>query len=583
MVLKKLSHRFSKEENIVQVTAVLGLVYLSYFVAEEVCKTSGVIATLTAGLCVKFFGRGFINNIHLMDDFNSILEHILNTILFSLGGLVWGFTVYENHRMGFQDGKDWGYLFLLYVLLHVIRAILFIAVYPITSRIGLKTNWKETTFQIYGGLRGAVGIALAIFLDNELHGLSGIEKYQEDVAQVYFMVGGMAFLTLFINGATAGPFLKKLGLADSTEVRKNIVEAERCKLRSTMIDTCVHLLTHQRFKSVDFSFVQEHIHLLEDLTVEQLVEAVKKMKETTERNAYKPPYLKNILEALGDAKALTAEDEELLDESPEKYARLRRSERRRMHKMSSLANMMKDHEPLSTKEMRLLFISILRSQYEHLIDEGIIGSQEGQTVALLQSLELAKSEVNRGGGLNDLEHMQTFCQMTTKFSKFADKIFALLLCGRQPCNDFYLDYLTRLQFAFTNAHERAQKVFQEQLGDFDRDLSEGGKVVLDESLKQVEKVRKHFDKDSLCNIVTMVSTRRFCNIILTRGIAHVEELVDFGLLKESEAEEIIEDLVHIQKKIRKSQGKVSHEKCEHREIARNLSQHLLMSAIEEGK
>jgi hypothetical protein len=82
LCLSSLNRRFGKEENVVQVIAVFGLVYLNYFVADLICATSGVIATLIAGLSVKFFGRGAINNIHLMDEFFSITEHILNTILF---------------------------------------------------------------------------------------------------------------------------------------------------------------------------------------------------------------------------------------------------------------------------------------------------------------------------------------------------------------------------------------------------------------------------------------------------------------------------------------------------------------------
>ena len=56
--LSYLNRKFGREENIVQVTAVLGMVYLNYYVADLVCETSGVIATVAAGLIVKFFGRG---------------------------------------------------------------------------------------------------------------------------------------------------------------------------------------------------------------------------------------------------------------------------------------------------------------------------------------------------------------------------------------------------------------------------------------------------------------------------------------------------------------------------------------------
>ena len=560
LVMSMLNRRFGKEENIVQVTAVLGMVYANYFVAEVVCATSGVIATLAAGLCVKFFGRETINNIHLMDDFFSITEHILNTILFSLGGLVWGEKIYDNHVNGLLTGTDWGYLFLLYVLLHFIRALLFAAVYPITVRIGLKTNWKETTFQIYGGLRGAVGIALAIYLENELVSIESdsddVKIERKHVAEVYFMVGGIAFLTLFINGATAGPFLKWLGLVDSTDTRKKIIEAHRVQLRATMIDTCVKLLTHERFKDIDFSFVQEYIPFLSDLTAEQLVEAVERIKETTETNVYCPPYLQNVLAVIKYGEGLTIEEGKykILEESPEKYTRMRRMEMRKMGRKlcrkSSMRYMMKG-DALSTKELRLLFISMVRAQYEHLINEGLLTSQHGLTIALVQSLEMAKTHVSDGGELNDLHYVQKIYDMVIKYVKIADKSTRWLLCrGQDSSEQSDLRALISLSFAFSNAHERAQKVLQEQLGDSDSDLSEGGKIVLAESKAQVEKVRKDLNNKDLGACVTEVSTHKLCEIILNRAIVHVEDLVKFGLLKESEAEEIIKELAQLQKTVR---------------------------------
>jgi len=554
-----LNRRFSKEENIVQVAAVLAMVYLNYFVAEVVCLTSGVIATLAAGLSIKFFGRGAINNIYLMDDFFSVTEHVLNTILFCLGGLVWGETIYDNYERGFLTGQALGYLVLLYVLLHVIRAFLFISVYPITSRIGLKTNWKETSFQIYGGLRGAVGIALAIFLDNEVDRPDDslqVRTEQDHVDQVYFMVGGIAFLTLFINGATAGPLLKWLGLADSTETREKIIEAYRVHLRSTMINSCVNLLTHERFKSIDFSFVQERIPILADLTIEQLVEAVKKMKETTEANAYKPPYLQDVLAVITDNQDLMSQKEkyDILCESPETHAHTERMERRKRARRatfrSSMANMMKG-DPLSTVELRLLFISMLRAQYESLINEGLLASENGLTIALEQSLEVTKTEVNKGGQLNDLNHLKTFHTLATKYTKIADKGIRWLRCNdRIPDEYSDLRSLVLLEFAFTNAHERAQEFFQDQLGDADSDLSEGGKIVLSESKAQVEEVRKHLNSKDSGEIVIEVSTHRLCDVLLNQGIVYVENLVKFGLLKESEAEDIIHELTDLQKQAR---------------------------------
>jgi NhaP-type Na+/H+ or K+/H+ antiporter len=555
-VMVMLHRRFSREENIVQVTAVVGLVYLNYFVADLICGTSGVIATLVAGLCVKFFGRSVINDIHLMDDFFTVLEHILNTVLFCLGGLVWGRVVFDNHLEGIWTGKDWGYLFLLYLLLHVIRAVLFVAVYPLTARIGLKTNWQETVFQIYGGLRGAVGIALAIALDNETDGkmgttgIDGSEKHI-DVSQLYSMVGGIAFLTLVINGSTAGPLLKKLGLADSTEEREKIIEAYRAHLRSEQIDFCAKLLTSPRFKNIDFEFVLDHIPCLKDLTLDQLSDAVEKLKATTTSDNYSPPYLENVLLVL--EKGSRGTRPEILNESPEAYARMKRMEKRKRGRLStarsSMVLMMKG-DPLSTKELRLLFISMLRSQYENLIDEGMLTSQHFLTIALDQSLKLAESEVNEGGPLNDLYHLRNFHKMAVRVAKIGGK--AKMCCRfKKVANADNLDLhaFVLQEMSFADAHERAQQFFQEQLGDSDSDLSEAGKIVLAESNRQLKMINADLNNEKTQKFVREVATHKFCDILVNRSIQYIERLVKFGLLKESEAEEIVDEMIHIQKNI----------------------------------
>ena len=80
--------------------------------------------------------------------------------------------------------------------------------------MGLKTNVKETFFQVYGGLRGAVGIALAIALDSSVRAQADPESvFAEQTNKAFGMIGGIAFLTLVINGTTAGPLLTWLGLA----------------------------------------------------------------------------------------------------------------------------------------------------------------------------------------------------------------------------------------------------------------------------------------------------------------------------------------------------------------------------------
>jgi hypothetical protein len=73
------------------------------------------------GVLARAFCQSMMSDTRLYQDFWSLVEHLLNTVLFTLGGLVWGSIIANADTEGRTDdddftGKDWGYLFLLYVL-----------------------------------------------------------------------------------------------------------------------------------------------------------------------------------------------------------------------------------------------------------------------------------------------------------------------------------------------------------------------------------------------------------------------------------------------------------------------------------
>mmetsp|Transcript_32553 Transcript_32553/g.48197 ORF Transcript_32553/g.48197 Transcript_32553/m.48197 type:complete len:852 (-) Transcript_32553:201-2756(-) len=557
-----LDRRINREECIVQVCAVIAVAYLNYYVAEVSWHTSGVIATVTAGLLLKFCGRGMINDAKLLDDFLNLVEHLLNTVLFALGGVIWGSELVLATKRKMWEARDYGYLVLLYILLHVIRAVQFFAIYPITKRLGLKTNVKETSFQVFGGLRGAVGIALAIKLQ--------VEELQADSStdtnKAFVMIGGVAIMTLVINGTLAGPLLRKLGLVESTDTRKKILDAFRVTGRRAAIQGFVNLMTQKRFQHVNFALVRHHVPMIGDLTKEQLLDAVQLHKESTPSNEYSPPHLQHILpylssgpsnEGFQQIKEETTAGDPLL-EDPAAYERSMQIEERkkkrkanacRRRKNSSNLRWMMKQEFTSTKELRLLFICLLQAAYENQVVDGELESEQTLTIMLQQSLEFANDAVTNGESLEDWKYLVSLHKPFANLNGALRKITGVATC---------LDYskysranmgiklrmdnlLIERSMAVMSAHRVAQKRFIDELGNVTGDLSEAGKIIIQESniqLSLAEKELKNFDAKT----VEVAASHKLCKVLLNFMIKYITDLTKSGMLKESECEHKLEEI-----------------------------------------
>lgn len=109
---------------------------------------SGIIATVSCGVTVSALGSTLINDPEMMNSFWILVEQLLNTLLFTLAGAVWG-GVIGDAAGSTWNGKDWGYMILVYVMVNIIRFFLIGAFYPIFSRLGLGSSWQEATFLAY--------------------------------------------------------------------------------------------------------------------------------------------------------------------------------------------------------------------------------------------------------------------------------------------------------------------------------------------------------------------------------------------------------------------------------------------------
>lgn len=298
MLLFVLNRRLEREENVVQVAAVISVAYISFYVSEMVAGCSGVIAVVMCGITTQAFGGNMINSKHTMEAFVELVEWLLNTLLFALAGVAFGHIIADKTNN--WGAKDWGYLVILWVLLNVIRFALVFVFYPLLSRIGLKSNMAEATFLSFGGLRGAVGIALALALEAEAYHATNLAGYGQEFIEwtttLFGMVGGVAFFTLIINGSLSGPLLVKLGLAESSVVRKNIVKHFAQATKDHVLDAFVRLLADPRFQHLEFPVIMHYVPILGQMTLQDLRFAVERnMAKAPSGSKYKEPNLSKIL------------------------------------------------------------------------------------------------------------------------------------------------------------------------------------------------------------------------------------------------------------------------------------------------
>ena len=442
-----------------------------------------------------------------MEDFWGLLEHLLNTLLFTLGGCVWGNIIADTDARENFAGEDWGYLILLYILVMAIRFVCVGAFYPIVSRIGLKTNWQESVFLCYGGLRGAVGIALAISLDNSVRSASEDDEVRNLTSKVFGMVGGVAFCTLLINGTTAGPVLIKLGLAKPTETHKRVSEHYLRLLKRILVEEYAALVTEDRFEACDFSKVQIHLPYFEAVS-EKEVELAK--QHAAERRSHRGKVLSVIYNMRDKSSALAPSR---LEESPE----------------------------FGEKELRHLFLELLRGAYETATKDGFLDARVDNGYLhylLIQSLEFAGDVVNRGGPITGWEFTES---KKVASSKSRTDSVRRLVCKEFPSNEHQQKRTAMLKaYVFQDAHRTARRLLQAEFADdADDSLTEASKMILKESEHQEEHATALLHSIDKAEKETFVS-HYVCLILLNKAAANVERHNKSGLLRDQEASEFLE-------------------------------------------
>jgi CPA1 family monovalent cation:H+ antiporter len=182
------------DDHLVEITFTTVAAYGSFLLADHF-GMSGVLATITAGLVMSNFKP--LDGIsaqgkEAVQAFWEYAAFVANSLVFLLIGM------HEAHQNFIAIWLSAGAAIALVTLS---RAL---AIYPcclLFSRSSLRVTWKHQHVLFWGGLRGALALALALGLPADI-------PLREEIITISFAV--VAF-SVFVQGLTMTPLLRRMG------------------------------------------------------------------------------------------------------------------------------------------------------------------------------------------------------------------------------------------------------------------------------------------------------------------------------------------------------------------------------------
>lgn len=202
---------------VVVVALTLAASWACYVCADWLCRGSGVLAVVTSSLVLADLGKLSVTgegSVALRCVWE-LAEFLANSMVFSLAGTIIGFELATATTGEQVSLADLGLAVALYAYLLASRALVVTLCLGAGRLCGLKQlGWREGVVLWWGGLRGAVGLSLALFLDE--YGEQGVLPEGSSKKVLFYVIVTTVF-TLTLNGPTTGRLMHAVGLVDRTE------------------------------------------------------------------------------------------------------------------------------------------------------------------------------------------------------------------------------------------------------------------------------------------------------------------------------------------------------------------------------
>ena len=172
--------------------------YGAYLIAEGVFGVSGVMSTLAAAITMSSMsgGRSSAESARNNDYLWSVIGHIANAIVFIIMGVTVTLSMFEERWLA------------MLIAIGAVLAARAVSVYGSMSTLNLvrkkPVDFRCQTVMVWGGLRGAVALALALSIPVSL-------DYWWTIQSIAF---GVVLFTLFVQAPTIGLLVDKLDIRE---------------------------------------------------------------------------------------------------------------------------------------------------------------------------------------------------------------------------------------------------------------------------------------------------------------------------------------------------------------------------------
>jgi monovalent cation/hydrogen antiporter len=247
------------EDAYLETTIALFTGYAAYLPAEEL-GASGVLAVVAAGLYLSWQSPQMTSPRNRLQVFEvlRVMNFLLNSVLFVLIGL-------QLHTVLGRVSDRSPLTLVPFVALTSLAVIAIRAlwVFPmaylprrLSHRLAQRDplpSWRELVVVAYGGMRGAISLALALSLP--LTTESGASFPERDL--IIFLTFGVILVTLVLQGLSLPLLISRLGLEgdeaekqEQAEARLRAAEAALSKLAALRNEDWVHQKTAERMREL---------------------------------------------------------------------------------------------------------------------------------------------------------------------------------------------------------------------------------------------------------------------------------------------------------------------------------------------